>query len=249
MDATHHDTAEFRQARFHHADLSGVVFRDCDLDGVRIVDCFLGDAVVSGEIERLVVNDVDVTGFVRDQLDLRQPERRLVRELGTVRSHQDTWAAVERMWATTHERLRGLPAAMVTTRVEDEWSAVETLRHLVFATDAWAARMILGHERPYHPAGLPADGYPAEEADRLGLEPAREPTLAEMLEVRSERMALVRGIVADLTEQQLDEVYGRLPAPTYPEQPRTCARCLRVIMNEEVEHHRYLVRDLAVLSG
>jgi hypothetical protein len=38
------------------------------------------------------------------------------------------------------------------------------------------------------------------------------------------------------------------PAPGYPDRPRAVADCLRVILNEEVEHHRYLVRDLAVLE-
>lgn len=28
-------------------------------------------------------------------------------------------------------------------RVDDEWSLVETLRHLVFAADVWMGRMIL----------------------------------------------------------------------------------------------------------
>lgn len=160
MSVTHHDTEEFRGARFTHADLSGVRFRDCDLTGLRIIDCIIGDGVISGDFDRLVVNDVDVTDFVRNELDRREPERMLVRSLNTAQDHRDTWAAIERMWAGTHEHLAGLPAPVVAARVDEEWSAVETLRHLIFATDAWAARAILARARPYHPAGLPAGGYP-----------------------------------------------------------------------------------------
>ena len=247
MSVTHHDTAEFRGARFTQADLSGVSLRDCDLTGLRIIDCIIGDGVISGDIDRLVVNDVDVTDFVRLELDRRQPERVLVRSMSTAQDHRDTWAAIERMWAGTHEHLAGLPAPVVAARVDEEWSAVETLRHLIFATDAWAARAILARARPYHPAGLPAGGYPDDLAAKIGLDCTLAPSLAEMLAVRAERMSLVAGIVAGLTEDLLARGCEQSPAPGYPEQTRTVARCLRVIMNEEVEHHRYLVRDLALL--
>jgi len=70
-----------------------VRFRDCDLTGLRIIDCIIGDGVISGDFDRLVVNDVDVSDFVRDELDRRQPERVLLRSLGTAQDHRDTWAA------------------------------------------------------------------------------------------------------------------------------------------------------------
>lgn len=57
-------TDEFRDARFTEVDLAGAVFRDCDLSRVRIVDCWLGDVRLSGDVRNLVVNDVDVTTFV-----------------------------------------------------------------------------------------------------------------------------------------------------------------------------------------
>jgi len=42
-------------------------------------------------------------------------------------------------------------------RVDDEWSFVETLRHLVFATDAWVRRAILGQPSPWDPLDLYAE--------------------------------------------------------------------------------------------
>lgn len=67
--------------------------------------------------------------------------------------------------------------------------------------------------------------------------------------MRAGRMALVRGIVDDLTEAALERVCTRTPAPGYPEEPRTVGACLRVVMGEECEHRRYMVRDLAVLEA
>jgi len=125
---------------------------------------------------------------------------------------------------------------------------VETLRHLVFATDAWASRTILDQPMPYHRMGLTHSGYPPEDAAKLGVELEATPSLDEALAVRADRHAVVRRIVEGLTDEELERVCSRTPAPGYPEEPRTVGRCLRVVMKEEVEHHRYAVRDLAVLE-
>lgn len=249
MGVHHHDTDEFRGARFTLADLTGVIIRDCDLTGLQIVDSILGEAEISGDFSKLVVNDIDVTEYVQAELDRRQPERVLVRSLRTAQDHRDAWAAIERMWEATRERLTTLPEAVLTRRVGEEWSAVETLRHLVFATDAWIGRAVLGRSHPYHPAGLPAGGYPGELSTQLGLALDVMPSSGQMLAIRAERLATVTALVTGLTDEGLTRLCEHAPAPGYPERPRTVADCLRVIMKEEVEHHRYLVRDLAVLQA
>jgi hypothetical protein len=70
-----------------------------------------------------------------------------------------------------------------------------------------------------------------------------------VMEARASRMALVHGIVAGLTDAELVRICTRSPAPGYPEESRSVGRCLRVVMDEECEHHRYAVRDLAVLEA
>lgn len=40
-------------------------------------------------------------------------------------------------------------------RVDGAWSFIETLRHLVFATDAWVKRAMLGDASPYDALDLP----------------------------------------------------------------------------------------------
>jgi hypothetical protein len=48
----------------------------------------------------------------------------------------------------------------VHRRADDEWSFVETLRHLAFAVDVWVSRIVLGEPMPYHRLGLPPTDYP-----------------------------------------------------------------------------------------
>jgi len=42
----------------------------------------------------------------------------------------------------TVERARLLPPDLLHESVDGEWSFIETLRHLVFATDSWIRRVI-----------------------------------------------------------------------------------------------------------
>ena len=83
MAADYNGTDAFRGASFTSADLTGAKFRDCDLRQVRIVDSWLIDVQVSGEVGNFVVNDVDVTEFVAAELDRRNPERVQVRSMRT----------------------------------------------------------------------------------------------------------------------------------------------------------------------
>lgn len=96
MATEHHDTdsfkgASFRRvdlagASFREADLSGVTVRDSDVRGLRIVASWVDDVHVSGHegVGRVLVDDVDVTDFVRAELDRRDPERVVVRGMRTL---------------------------------------------------------------------------------------------------------------------------------------------------------------------
>jgi hypothetical protein len=246
--AQHTDSDAFRGARFTDANLNGVTFRSCDLSGMKVVDSWLTNVSVSGEIENFLVEGIDIAPMVRAELDRRHPERALVREMETADDHRVAWRTLEQLWAETVERARKLPDAAAYERVDGEWSLVETLRHLVFATDAWARSTIFDDPAPYHPLGLTHTSYPREAALALGIDLDGEPTLDEVLAVRTDRQAQVRRLVEALTDSELGRTCDRPPAPGYPEEPRTVGRCLRVVMNEECEHRRYATRDLAVLE-
>jgi hypothetical protein len=237
------------ERRFTSEDFRGAIFRDCDLRGVKITDSWLVDVSISGLIGNLVVDDVDVTDFVAAELDRRHPERIQLREVRTAEDYRAMWDTVERLWSATVERARRLPEAALHERVDEEYSFVETLRHLVFATDAWATRTILDEPMPYHRLGITHTGYPTADAAALGVDLAAQPSFEEVLETRAGRMAVVRGIVDGLTAEEMERVCTRTPAPGYPDEPRTVGTCLRVVMTEEVAHHGYAVRDLAVLEA
>ena len=102
---------------------------------------------------------------------------------------------------------------------------------------------------PYHRLGVTHTPYPRADAAALGIDLDASPSFAEVLAARADRLALMRGIVDGLSDADLDRMCTRTPAPGYPEEERTAGRCLRVVMNEECEHYRYAVRDLAVLEA
>ena len=98
---------------------------------------------------------------------------------------REAWDVLERLWDQTVERARQLPPELLHESVDEEWSFTETLRHLVFATDAWVRRAILGDPAPWDPLGLPWDGMP----DMPGVPRDRaRPPLDTVLELRRDRM-------------------------------------------------------------
>ena len=74
-----------------------------------------------------------------------------------------------------------LDPGLLHESVDGEWSFVETLRHLAFATDAWIRRAVLGDPSPWDPLDLPWDempdmaGIPRDRDVRPPLEAALDP--------------------------------------------------------------------------
>lgn len=238
--------------------LRGRTFRDRSLRGSRFVGCDFGDVVVRGsevagmELESpwllegdrwLLVNGVNVVPLVDAELNRRFPGREL-RGAEDPQGLVAAWAALERTWRATLDRALAMPAGTLDQSVADEWSFTQTLRHLVMATDTWLGRAILQRPRPYHPVGLPNDDdSPAYGASDFSDEP---PSLAEVLDARVDRQAMVRAYLAGVTP---DELAAPRRNPHAPECPETVLSCLRTILEEEWEHHRYAVRDLDLLAG
>jgi hypothetical protein len=250
--AGYHDDGNndaFRGASFTVADLAGAKFIDCDMSQVKIVDSWLVDVNVSGYVSNFVVNDVDVTAFVAAELDRRYPELVQLREMETADHYRAMWVTVERLWSDTVARAERLPEPVLQERVAGEWSFAETLRHLVFIADSWASRTVLGEPMPYHRLGITQTAYAPGDAAALGIDLDARPPFAEIMEVRADRMGLVRGILDGLTDAGLERMCTRTPAPGYPEGTRSIGECLGVVLGEECEHHRYAVRDLAALEA
>jgi hypothetical protein len=242
-------STRFRGARFDVADLRGARFTDCDLTGVTIRDGWLVNVSISGYLRNVTVNGVDVTDFVSAELSRRHPERVQFRAGQTAGDVRAMWDTIERLWAEAQERAGRLPAAALAEQVDEEWSFEQTLRHLVFITDAWASRTVLDEPMPYHPLGLPQSWYPAAAAAALGIDLTAQPGYAEILAARADRMAVMRRIVVGLTDDGLGRLCHGSPAPGYPDEERTVIDCISVVMDEEIEHYRFAVRDLAALES
>ena len=127
----------------------------------------------------------------------------------TADDYRAMWDTIERLWSEAVARARRLPESARQERVDDEWSFVETLRHLVFATDAWASRTVLDDPMPYDRLGYTHSGYPPADAAAIGVDLDARPSFDEVMEVRADRMASMRRIVDGLTDEELDAITGR----------------------------------------
>ena len=250
------ERVNLRDASFREVYLNDVSLRDVDLSGLQIRAALVNgarmrgvelvDVQISGELQNVVVNGVDIAPIVEAELDRRMPERARMRPEDS-EGFRDAWAILERLWAGTVERARTFPAAALHANVGDEWSFVQTLRHLNFASAAWVGRMVLGDPSPWHPLDLPWDEAPGWEG--IPWDRDAQPSLDEVLAVRADRQAMVRRVIESLTEEQLGaEVSSPEPA-TWPQQEHfPVKQCLRIVLNEEWEHRLYAERDLAALG-
>jgi uncharacterized protein YjbI with pentapeptide repeats len=234
-------------ARFEGVDLRGARFRMTNLTGATMRDVELVDVTVTGDVRNLVINEVDVAPLIGAELDRRDPDRVLMRPTDAD-GFRRAWEVVERRWAATVHRARGLDPELLHASVDGEWSFVQTLRHLVFATDVWVRRVVLGDPRPWDPLSLPFDGMRPD--PEVPWDREARPSLDTVLALREDRTGTVRAFLADLTDERLDERTRPVEGPGWPPADSYPVReCLLVVLDEEWEHRRYAERDLAVLEG
>jgi DinB superfamily len=150
------------------------------------------------------------------------------------------------LWEGTIARARSLPDAALHRSVDDEWSFVQTLRHLNFASAAWVGRMILGNASPWHELDLPWDEAPGW--DDIPWDREARPGLDEVLAVRRDRQAMVRQVMESLIDEQLTSEVTRTE-PGWPRMESFPVReCLLIVLSEEWEHRLYAERDLTALE-
>jgi uncharacterized damage-inducible protein DinB len=230
-------TVDLTNARFRGVALSGVVMR-----GVELID-----VDIHGEIENLTINGVDIGPLVNAELNRRYPYRPKMRPQDPA-GFREAWDILERLWGETVERARRLPPELLHESVDGEWSFIETLRHLAFATDSWIRRAILGDPSPWDPLDLPWD----EMGDTPGVPRYREarPSLDAVLALRRDRTSTVRQVLEGLTDTSLDGHTEPVEGPGWPEsRSYPVRRCLLCILNEEWEHRLYAERDLDTLEA
>ncbi|WP_409072735.1 DinB family protein [Micromonospora chalcea] len=223
---------DLQGARFTRSTLAGAVMRGVDVRGLDIDAPWLTDGT-------LLVNGVDVVPLVEAELNRRFPGREL-RRAEDPDGLRAAWAALERAWAAAVDRVVSMPDGAADISIDGEWSFAQTLRHLAFATDAWLGKAILRLPQPFHPLGQPHAEYETDGLD-MSIFPAARPSLAQVLDLRAERQAMVRDFLTGVTPELLAEPR---PSAWSPEHEEPVLHCLHVIFDEEWEHLRFAVRDL-----
>jgi hypothetical protein len=120
-------------------------------------------------------------------------------------------------------------------RVDDEWSMVESLRHIVFVVDVWLGRTIKGEEDPFHPIGIPPHFVPRK-LPGSSIDPDVDPTFDEACDVLRGRLATLDEFCSALTMDELARPIGG--------HAETVAGGLGVIFDELTFHNGFINRDL-----
>jgi hypothetical protein len=221
--------------QFTDADLSRAVFRNVNLTGAKFKEAMLVNVRMSGLIDGLVVNEVEVAPLIVAELDRRHPERTRLRP-ADADGVRDAWSVIEGLWDATMARAGGLPPERLRQRVDDEWSFLETVRHLVFVTDLWVSQRVFNSSGHFHPFGMPPSFI--TDPSPFGIDLAANPSLDEVASARDDRMDIVRSLVRDLDNEGLRRQCG----------DQTVRSCLLTVFDEEWHHNWFANRDLDVLE-
>lgn len=234
-------------ARFHDVDLKNARFNLVDMSGVVIRGALMVDVEISAEIRNFRIHGIDVAPLVEAELNRRHPERAKLRPASAA-GYIEAWDILERQWERTVERARTFDPELLHESVDGEWSFIETLRHLVFATDAWIKRALLGDPTPWSPLDLPHDEMPDQPS--VPRDRDARPSLDEVLALRADRMATVREVFEGLTDERLASMTEPVLEPGYPEsESYAVTRCVNAILDEEWWHRQFAERDLDVLEA
>ena len=95
-------------SRFHDVDLTNARFHLVDLTGAVIRGAALVNVDISGEIENLRVNGVDVAPLVEAELNRRYPDRVKMRPTDA-EGFREAWKILAPLWAQTAKRGRHRP--------------------------------------------------------------------------------------------------------------------------------------------
>lgn len=229
---------DLSDAVFWGVHLQRSLFRDADFSGSTFFHVLLSDVSIDGEIDRLVVNGVDVTDYV-NQHDRWYPLRNQLSP-DSVDGIRRAWDALGSEWAVLLERVSAAEPAVVDQSVNDEWSLTQTLRHLIFAMDKWFMLPILG-ARAFHPLGL--TNTSSSEREWPGIDPQATPDFSTVLDARVEQHRQFTAFISSMRLELLPATVSVLENGTVP-----ALQCFHVVLEEEFEHLRYMIRDLTTLG-
>jgi len=145
-------------------------------------------------------------------------------------------AEAERRLAATVDRLGSFTEAQRHQRVDDEWSAVESVRHLVLVIDLWLSKAIRGERDPFDPIALPPTFMPPKLFPDSSIDPDAHPSCDEACAVLRGRIEDLHRYIDSLTADELDR-----PIEAHA---GTVGGALDVLFTELAAHDHYINRDL-----
>ena len=229
---------DLSESVFWGVNLQKSMFRDATFNGSTFFHTEWTDVSIDGTIGRLVINGVDVTDHVNTN-DRWYPLRTQLAPV-TVEGMRNTWSALCAEWEALLSRVAVADTAVVNTSVGGEWSLRDTLRHLLFAMDKWFTWPMLG-ERRFTAAGLPNTG--SQGLDWPGIDMMLDPDWNEVLEQRRNKAKVFSDHLASL---EISGIPATVDVAENGEVPGIM--CYHVVFEEEFEHLRYALRDLATLG-
>jgi uncharacterized protein YjbI with pentapeptide repeats len=242
--------------RFENEDLSGATFDFVNLAGVRMRDVNLAGAklhaswhnvtITGGPIDGMTVNGIEIAPLIAAEVDRRYPERAKMSPADPA-GFAEALAIVESQWQETLARGRKLGDDAAQERVDDEWSFVETVRHMLFVIDTWVSRVVLGAD-DYHRLALPPT-FIRGDLSPLGIEAGATPTLEEVMAAFEARLDTLRGVVERLTPEELTRDCSP-KGPGFPPEgmPATVIGALHTVFNEAWWHNRFANRDFDTIE-
>jgi hypothetical protein len=223
--------------RFEDEDWSGAYFHNVDFSGARVQEGNFDGASFSGYAGSLKVNGFEVWPLIEAELIRIHPEYAHFQSppKDPDACRRATGLVLAQLDETT-KRAGALPDERRRERVDDEWSALETMRHLVYVIDVWLRTVIRGESDALDPIGLPNTAGPA-------IDPDLDPSFEIVLAAWQNRADLVRTYVDRVDSDELDR------PPAGPDFEPSIRDALWVLLYELWWHNHYMTRDLDALES
>lgn len=197
---------------FSNTGLNNSVFKCSNLENSVITDTFLKNMKISFCLyDGLTIDGIEVLPLVEAEKDRLDPERIRLRiknpfdpdEVKKVMHHLDEMrdGFYSFLRSTPHERLVKKPKGI------DRWSALEHVRHLVFAEDLYLNHRLLNNYIPYNPIGMIPDFLKNDPSFyEVGSKPTEdlEEVLSVWSSIHEEMKKYIMHITPELLKSELD---------------------------------------------
>src|SRR5262245_14518416 len=97
------ERVSLRDARMNAVDLSGAQIRGALFHGSRMRGVEFADVEISGELQNVIVNGVDIAPLVETELNRRMPDRAKMRPDNSD-GFREAWTILEQLWKGTIAR-------------------------------------------------------------------------------------------------------------------------------------------------